>query len=1158
MATDSEKNTRLVEALRAALKENAQLKARNTELDQAAAEPIAIVGAGCRLPGGIDSPEGLWDLVARGGDAVGPFPADRGWDLDAVLGGEDPLSAMDRGGFLDGVADFDAAFFGISPKEAVAMDPQQRLLLEVVWEAVERAGIDPSSLAGSDTGVYMGVSATEYGPRLSEGPEEGHLLTGTSLSVASGRVSYTLGLQGPSMTVDTACSSSLVALHLAVRALRAGECSLAVTGGASVMCSPGLLAEFTRKQGLAADGRCKAFGADADGTGFAEGAGVLLLERLSDARRHGRPVLALLRGSAVNQDGASNGLTAPNGPSQVRVVRAALRDAGIGPEGVDAVEAHGTGTTLGDPIEAQSLMEAYRGEREHPLLVGSLKSNVGHTQAASGVSGVLKAVYALRHGTLPATLHADRPTPHVDWDESLLRVASRPHELPAAGRPSRIGVSSFGISGTNAHVIVEAAPETTAGPVPGAASPEAEAPGSLAFVVSARTEEALRDQAVRLHEHTRAPAHGNQGRVGPGSSGAGHLGTGHGSLVATARSLALSRARMEHRAVVLAEDAEGLVSGLEALASGAPDPRVVRGRSGGGGVTAFVYSGQGSQRLGMGRDLYRHHPVFAKALDEAADGFDRHLDTPLRSVMWAEQGSAEAALLDETLYTQAGVFAFEVALTRLLESLGLTPDYVVGHSIGELAAAYAAGVFSLEDAVALVAARGRIMQDLPEGGVMVAVQADEHEARTALERAGGVVSVAAVNSPEGVVLSGEEAAVLAVVEEFIAKGRRVRRLAVTRAFHSALMDPVLEPFARVAADVRYRRPRVPLVSNLTGGRAGDEILTGDYWVRHVRGAVRFADGVAHLRAQGVSEFVEVGPDGVLSSMVQACLSGDRDAEVTALVGGKRPETRQLAEGLAALDTRGADVDWAALFPETAGTVPLPTYPFQRRRFWMNPPAAGRIVIETGTGAPDGARTAEAVNGSGTGTAAGLTSPTGHAPARADLAGTDARERAETLLEAVRRETAALLGHPSPRDVPADQGFLDMGLDSLGAVRLGVRLSALTGLEVSAAKVFDHPAPRVLADHLAEELDPGRARESDPEAEEERVRAALARVPVAGLRAAGLLEALLALDPGGEPGASFGAAAAEPAADRVGTEPEADRGVDDMDVDDLVRMVYGQD
>ncbi len=1111
MATDDDQSSQLVAALRSALKENARLRERNDELD-ASADPVAVIGAGCRLPGGVNTPEELWELVSEGREALGPFPEDRGWDLDALLGvdGSPPLSSMGQGGFLDGAADFDAAFFGISPKEAAAMEPQQRHLLEVSWEALERSGIDPSSLAGSATGVYMGVTAAEYGPRMTEGPEEGHLLTGTTPSVASGRVSYLLGLEGPALTVDTACSSSLVAVHLAVRALRAGECTLALAGGASVMGSPGLLAEFTRKQGLSADGRCKAFGADADGTGFAEGAGMVVLERLSDARRNGHPVLALIRGSAVNQDGASNGLTAPSGPAQVRVVRAALRDADLTPDGVDAVEAHGTGTTLGDPIEARSLMEAYGPGRESPLLIGSLKSNVGHTQAAAGVNGLIKAVYALREGTVPPTLHADRPTPRVDWDTGLARVATTAHPLPEGSRPARMGVSSFGISGTNAHAIVEAAPPAVALPEP------TRPPAVTPFAVSARTEDALAEQAVRLHEHTRSSV-----REG-------------GAFAATARSLATTRARMEHRAVVLAEDADDLDDGLSALASGDPDPRVVRGRVRSGGTVAFVFSGQGAQRAGMGRELYREHPVFAKALDEVADAFDRYLEPPLRSVMWAEEGSDEAALLDRTLYTQAGVFAVEVATTRLLESLGLAPDYLIGHSIGELAAAHVAGVFSLEDAVALVAARGRIMEDLPEGGAMVAVQADEDEVRAALSETAGAVSVAAVNSPEGVVVSGEESAVLAVAARFTERGRRTKRLAVARAFHSSLMDPVLEPFARAAAAVTYHPPRLPLVSNLTGGRAGDEILTGDYWVRHVREAVRFSDGVAYLRAEGVSEFVEVGPDGALSSMVQACLPGDPDAEVTALLGGHRPEPRELAQGLAALYTRGVSVDWAPLLPETAGTVDLPTYPFQRRRYWMNPPVEGRIVVETGGGAPEAAEAA----------------PT----ARLDLGGMDERERAETLLEAVRRETAFLLGHPSPRDVLADRGFLDLGLDSLGAVRLGVRLSALTGLEVSATTVFDHPAPRGLAEHLAGALTPGTTGGADPEAEEERVRAALARVPVDGLRATGLLEALLALDPGeGSDSAATGPAATV-------TEPEAgpDRDVDGMDVDDLVRMVYHQD
>ncbi|NKZ02026.1 type I polyketide synthase [Nocardiopsis alborubida] len=1119
MATDSAQNTKLVAALRSALKENERLRGRNQELDRRS-DPVAVVGMGCRLPGGVDSPEGLWDLLERSADAIGPFPEDRGWDLDAVLGGSEPLSAMGQGGFLEGVADFDAAFFGISPKEAAAMDPQQRLLLELSWEALERAGIDPSSLAGTPTGVYVGLMAAEYGPRLSDAPEEGHLLTGTMPSVASGRIAYTLGLAGPALTVDTACSSSLVALHLAVRALRERECSLALVGGATVMGTPGVLAEFTRKQGLSADGRCRAFGAGADGTGFAEGAGALVLERLSDARRNGHRVLALVRGSAINQDGASNGLTAPNGPSQVRVVRAALHDAGISPDGVDAVEAHGTGTTLGDPIEAQALIEAYGGERRSPLLVGSLKSNIGHTQAAAGVSGVVKAVQSLLHGTVPPTLHADEPSAHVDWDADAVRLATRAHPLPDLDRPARIAVSSFGISGTNAHVILEAPPAEAAaedgasaresGPVPD--------PRILPFVVSARGEEALRTQAARLSAHLGAAPAAASDRDTEGDPGV----SGAAAPVAAARALATTRARLEDRAVVLASDTGGLTAALDALAAGRPAANLVRGRADTGGSVAFVFSGQGSQRLGMGRDLYRAHPAFARALDKAADALDRHLPRPLRTVMWAREGTAEAGLLDQTLYTQAGVFAVEVAVVRLLESLGVVPDHVVGHSIGELAAAHVAGVFTLEDAAALVAARGALMQDLPEGGAMVAVQAEEREARQAVARSGGQVSVAAVNAPDSVVLSGEETAVAALADHFAGQGRRTKRLTVSRAFHSPLMDPILGAFARAAERVSYRRPVLPLVSNLTGTRAGEEVREHGYWVRHVREAVRFADGVAHLHKAGVTEFVEVGPGGVLSTMVQSCLGGDRSARVTALLGGERDESHGFSEGLAALHARGAHVDWSAYLPPGPAAA-LPTYPFQRERYWMNSPVGGRVVVETGAGAP----------AAGGGPAS---------VARADLAALGEDERAEALLDLVRQESAALLGHASPRDVPSDQGFLEMGLDSLGAVRLGARLSAATGLEVSATTVFDHPEPRVLAAHLSEELAPEGAGPSEAAGDDGRIRAALARIPVDRLRSAGLLEALLALDTG--------------EAGQDGAAEDAD--VDSMDVDDLVRMAYGRD
>ncbi|MFY7067273.1 type I polyketide synthase [Nocardiopsis changdeensis] len=933
MATDNDQSAKLVAALRSALKENARLRERNRALE-AGPEPIAIIGMACRLPGGVDSPEDLWDLVSQGREALGPLPRDRGWDLDALSGadGSPPLSATDQGGFLEGVADFDADFFGISPKEAAAMDPQQRHLLEVSWEALERAGIDPASLADSETGVYMGVSAAEYGPRMTEGPPEGHLLTGTYPSVASGRVAYQLGLRGPALTVDTACSSSLVAVHLAVRALREGTCTMALAGGATVMSTPGLLAEFTRKQGLAPDGRCKAFGAGADGTGFSEGAGVVVLERLSDARRNGHPVLALLRGSAINQDGASNGLTAPNGPAQVRVVRSALDDAGLGPTEVDAVEAHGTGTTLGDPIEARALIEAYGPGRERPLVIGSLKSNIGHTQAAAGVSGLIKAVCALRHGSVPPTLHADEPTPHVDWSGGTVVAATTTRPLEGSGRPARMGVSSFGISGTNAHVIIESA-AVEEPPTADTADPAADLP----FVMSARTGAALRAMALRLADHVR----GADGRVAP---------------AATARALATTRAGMEHRAVVLARDNGSLAAGAAALAAGTPDPRVVTGRVRSGAGTAFVYPGQGVQRPGMGRDLYRAHPAFARSLDELADAFDQYLDRPLRSVMWAEPGTADAALLDETLYTQAGVFTIGVALTRLLETLGLVPDFVFGHSGGELAAAHVAGVLSLEDAVALMASRGRTMQDLPQGGAMVAVQAAEDEVRPLLAGTGGAVSIAAVNSPRDVVLSGEEAAVTALAERLAHAGRRTRRLRIPLASHCALVDPALEPYGKVADSLTYHPPRLPIVSNLSGVRAGEEMLTGHYWVRNMREAVRFSDGVAHLYEAGVGEFVEVGPESALASMITASLPEGAPAQATALLGGRLPETRLLTEGLAALYTRGAPVDWTGLLPGAARTADLPTYPFQRRRYWMSPPSEGRVVVETGAAAaPDRGR-----------------------------------------------------------------------------------------------------------------------------------------------------------------------------------------------------------
>nr|WP_281250066.1 type I polyketide synthase [Streptomyces monashensis] len=897
----------------------------------AADDPIAVVAMGCRFPGDINTPEQLWRMLLDGEEGLVPFPEDRGWDLDALHHAEPGKTgtvSTRTGGFLSDAGGFDPAFFNISPREAVAMDPQQRLLLEMAWETFERAGIDPRSLRGSRTGVFAGTNGQDYTGMLAASGEdfEGYMLTGNAASVVSGRLSYTFGLEGPAVTVDTACSASLVALHLAVQSLRNGECDMALTGGVTVMASPGLFVDFSRQQGLAADGRCKAFADAADGTGFSEGGGLLLVERLSDARRLGHPVLAVVAGSAVNQDGASNGLSAPNGPAQQRVIRAALADAGVAASGVDVVEAHGTGTRLGDPIEAQALLATYGREREgdRPLWLGSVKSNVGHTQAGAGVAGVMKMVLAMRHGVLPATLHVDEPSSHVDWSAGAVELLTQARAWPRTGeRPRRAGVSSFGISGTNAHVILQSVTDEPAvDDIP--VVPDADGDTSyVPWVVTARSRDALRAQAAQLLDHLREIPD-----VTPADLGL---------------SLTATRAAFEHRAVVLGADRAALTDGLRLLAAGESGPHTVTGVHRGDGKTAFLFSGQGAQRPGMGRGLYDAHPAYADAFDAVC----AHFGAELRDLVLGD----DAERLNRTEWTQPALFAVEVALYRLLESWGVRPDFVAGHSVGEIAAAHVAGVMSLKDACALVAARGRLMQELPSGGAMFAVEATEDEVRPLLEGHPDA-GIAAVNGPSSVVVSGAEDVVADIAARLAADGRRTTRLRVGHAFHSPLMEPMLDAFREVAANITYEAPRMAVISNVTGrAAAGSELQDPEYWVRHVREAVRFADGVRWLAEHGADRFLEVGPDGTLTAMAQSCLPDAEGTLFVPVLRKDRAEDETLLDAVARAFAHGLPVDWPRLFDGTgARTVPLPTYPFQRRRFWPGPPALLGDVTSAGLAA----------------------------------------------------------------------------------------------------------------------------------------------------------------------------------------------------------------
>ncbi|HEX6354481.1 MAG TPA: beta-ketoacyl synthase N-terminal-like domain-containing protein [Actinophytocola sp.] len=893
---------KVVEALRKSLDEVGTLRKRNRQLLDASREPIAIVGMACRLPGGVAGPADLWRLVSEGGDAVSAFPADRGWDLESLFD-PDPdrsgTSYVSQGGFVHDAGLFDAGFFGISPREALAMDPQQRLLLETSWEALEGAGVDPMSLKGADVGVFTGVAGQGYADGA-VGPEmESFAGTGIAGSVASGRVSYVFGFEGPAVTIDTACSSSLVAIHLAAQALRQGDCSMALAGGAMVMSSPNSFIVFSRQRGLAADGRCKAFADNADGMGLSEGVGVVVLERLSVARERGHRILAVLRGSAVNQDGASNGLTAPNGPSQQRVIRAALANAGLSTSDVDVVEAHGTGTALGDPIEAQALLATYGQGRERPLWLGSVKSNIGHAQAAAGVASVIKMVEALRHGVMPPTLHADEPTTQVDWTEGAVSLLTEAREWPRDGHPRRAGVSSFGVSGTNAHLIIEEAPASAEVPVP------PEEPAVFPFVVSARTNGSVAGQAGRLAALLESDV----------------------PLVTVAGALVSGRAVFDERAVVVAGSRDEARAGLEALARGEDTAGVVTGRAGAPGRIVWVFPGQGTQWVGMGRELLESSPVFAERIAECAAALEPWVDWSLVDVL---RGEAE---LDRVDLLQPACFAVMVGLAAVWESVGVRPDAVLGHSQGEIAAACVSGALSLEDAARVVALRSQaIAKELSGRGGMASVALAEDDAVDRLTPWAGRVEVAAVNGPSSVVIAGDAEALDEALEALSANGVRVRRVAVDYASHTRHVEDIRDTLADALAGITAQAPAIPFYSTVTGGWVKEAgVLDGEYWYRNLRGQVRFGPAVADLVGHGHGVFVEVSAHPVSVQPISEIVD---DAVVVGSLRRDDGGPRRLLTSMAELFVRGVAVDWG--LPATRAD--LPTYAFDRQHYWLQPAA----------------------------------------------------------------------------------------------------------------------------------------------------------------------------------------------------------------------------
>ncbi|CAA9255940.1 MAG: Modular polyketide synthase, partial [uncultured Corynebacteriales bacterium] len=936
LSTDQQ--DKLVRYLKKTAADLVDVRARLQEVEDRGTEPLAVVGMSCRYPG-ADSPDELWDLIADGRDAISGFPTDRGWDLERLYDPDpDRLGSTYArgGGFVSGAALFDADFFGISPREALSMDPQQRLLLELAWEAFEDAGIAPASLRGSDTGVYCGVGPSDYAPIPAGGaPQiEGLRLTGGTTSVVSGRISYTFGLEGPAVSLDTACSSSLVAMHMAAQALRSGECSLALVGGVTVLAGPTLFIDFSRQRGLSPDGRCRSYAAGADGTGFSDGAGLMVLERLSDARRNGHRVLAVMRGSAVNQDGASNGLTAPNGPSQERVIRQALANAGVSPAEVDVVEGHGTGTVLGDPIEVQALLATYGQDREHgPLWLGSVKSNIGHSSAAAGIASVIKMVYALRTETLPATLHVDAPSPQVDWESGAVRLLTEARPWKTNGHPRRAGVSSFGVSGTNCHVVLE---ETPFDGLPGTAGPDAVAgPPAVPVLLSGRGAAALRAQADRLRSSV--------------------LERPDVRLADLGFSSATTRDHLDHRAVVVAADRDALLSGLSALVAGEPAATVVEGQVRTSGARpVFVFPGQGAQWAGMAVDLLGSSPVFAARMAECAAALRSFVDWELEDVL---RGADGAPSLERVDVVQPALWAVMVSLAALWRSYGVEPSAVVGHSQGEIAAACVAEALSLQDGARVVALRSRLVRDRLAGfGGMMSIALPVQRVEELLTPYGGRVSVAAVNGPAAVVVAGEPGALDELLAVCTRDDVRARRVAVDYASHTAQVEAIEAELSEALAPVSPKPGRVPFYSTAVGGFVDTATLDGGYWYRNLRGRVGFEPALRALLDKGTGCFLEVSPHPVLTMAMEDTVADHGAASRVGVVGSLRRGEggfERFASSLAEAHVTGVTVDWPAVYAGSgARTVSLPAYAFQRERYWLLPGAGSGDVGAAGLHAVD--------------------------------------------------------------------------------------------------------------------------------------------------------------------------------------------------------------